>query len=92
MQPVPPWLEPLHTRPGWVHTRQSKRFMAHQVPQHEDFDDAFLSQVTETEVAEVLAVGFRGTVPAGCTQSTKLLGKGFFETTTMPRELMVPPD
>ena len=37
MEPVPPWLEPLHVRPSWVHTRQSKRFMARIVPWKEAF-------------------------------------------------------
>ena len=75
MEPVPPWLEPLHVRPSWVHTRQSKRFMARIVPWNEDFDDAFLGEVTE---AEVLATGFGGIVRAGCIDGHQIVSKEMF--------------
>jgi len=68
MEPVPPWLEPLHVRPSWVHPRQSKRFMARIVPWKEDFDDAFLGEVTE---AEALATGFGGLFVQAALTGTK---------------------
>ena len=69
---TPPWLEPLHARPSWMHERQSRRFMARPVCWNESFDAAFLGVVTE---AEVLGSGFGGVVRAGIVGEHQIASK-----------------
>ena len=69
---APPWLQPCHSRPAWMQTRQVNRFMARPVPWNESFDNAFLGTVVETDV---LASGFGGVVRAGSISEHHIVSK-----------------